>query len=125
MLCVQTGPILDESECRQRFDVGCHRGAILGAQSRSIVHDLYHWATYPVAVRRHAGLERFGDFCLRPFLQLELGNIRKAAQAIGSWTAGKTLSRNDGADTIARGVAFGTVAGPVDQINAAISLRGL
>jgi len=47
--------VLDESEWRQRFDVGRHRGAILGAQLRSIVYDLHHWPTYPVAVRRHAG----------------------------------------------------------------------
>src|ERR1700674_2960152 len=117
--------VLDESEWRQRFDVGRHRGAILGAQLRSIVYDLHHWPTYPVAVHRHAGRKRFGDFWLRPLLQLELGNIREAALAIGSWTAGKTLSGNDGADTIASAVAFGTVAGTVNQIGTAIPLRGL
>src|SRR5208282_3354346 len=117
---------------RQRDDVGGDRRTVGGVELGGVADRLDHRAAGEITGRIHAVVEetgdvfrRPGDILLRPMLQPDRGDVRHPALAVRTGSAGKARAGDDGAEKIARAVAFGAVPGAVDQISAAIPLRRL
>ena len=109
----------------QRFDVERNRCSILRGKLGDVADDLCHWAANRVPIRQIPGCEDVFDVVCRVIADTRLGdvgNVSLTTFRVG--TAGKALAGDYSAEEIARAVALRTVSGAIDQIGAAIPLRG-
>src|SRR6476620_6749736 len=68
-------------------------------------------------------LKQIGDVLLAPFAEALLGDVGDPPLARQVRTAREALVSFDRAQNVPRAVAFGAVAGAIDQIGAAVPLR--
>src|SRR5262245_19399432 len=105
---------------RQRLDVGRDRLAVGFGQALRRAHHFGHRSADRIAGGRGAGGENLDDVGLGIIADALGRDVRDPVVAHGGGAAGEALALDDAAEEVARAVAFGAVAGAVDQIGAAI-----
>src|SRR5207249_667951 len=109
----------------QRLEIDRNCFAIGRIQLLCVSDDLDHGPTDAIGIGRHTAFERLDEILNFPVAKLALGDVGDATLPCRTLPASKSSADDDGAEYIARRMTFGTVAGAVDKISAAIPLRGL